>query len=331
MSANRDRTLSVDAFVSPRWLPGGHAQTIYASLFAPRPHVVYRRTQWETPDADFIELDWIDGPTDAPLIILFHGLEGGSRSHYAQSLMSVTQAHGWRGVVVHFRGCSGQPNRLARAYHSGDFEEIDWILERLTAAAPSTPRYAVGVSLGGNALLKWLAATGSQASPFIDAAAVVSAPVDLLAAGHGLGRGFNRVYTRHFLRSLKPKSLQKLTAHPGIYDLDRMRRARNLYEFDDVVTAPLHGFKDATDYWTRASSKSELTRIALPTLLIHARNDPFLPERYLPSAREVSPQVTLEYPLTGGHVGFVSGPFPGRLDWLPKRVLTFFSEHPAQR
>jgi predicted alpha/beta-fold hydrolase len=317
--------------VSPRWLPGGHAQTIYASLFAPRPHVVYRRTQWETPDGDFIELDWIEGAADAPLVILFHGLEGGSRSHYAQSLMSVTLARGWRGVVVHFRGCSGSPNRLARAYHSGDFAEIDWILERLSTAIPNTSRYAVGVSLGGNALLKWLAVTGSRASRFIDAAAVVSAPVDLLAAGHGLGRGFNRVYTWHFLRSLKPKSLEKAGVHPGSFDVERMRRARNLYEFDDVVTAPLHGFSDANDYWTRASSKSELTSIALPTLLIHARNDPFLPERYLPSALEVSPQVTLEYPLTGGHVGFVSGPFPGRLDWLPKRVLTFLSEHPAQR
>jgi predicted alpha/beta-fold hydrolase len=305
---------------------GGHAQTIYAALLAPRPRVTYRRVEWQTPDGDFIELDWIDAPTAAPLVVLFHGLEGSSASHYATSLMSELLQRKWRGVVVNFRGCAGRPNRLARAYHSGDFDEIDWILRRIADENGSEHRFAIGVSLGGNALLKWLAVRGAKASRHISSAVVVSAPVDLQAAGHGLGRGVNRLYTWHFLRTLKRKSIEKWRRFPGIYDVARVKRARNLFEFDNLVTAPLHGFKDATDYWTRASSKDDLRRIALPTLLIHARNDPFLPGHHLPGLEEVSPCLVLDYPDTGGHVGFVTGAFPGRLDWLPKRILRFFDE-----
>jgi len=309
---------------APGWLPGGHAQTIYAALCMPLPRIAYRRTEWETPDGDFIELDWVDGPADAPLVVMFHGLEGGSRSHYALSLMHQVQVRGWRGVVPHFRGCGSRPNRLPRAYHSGDFQELHWMLERIAAQAGTAARFAVGVSLGGNALLKWLAVQGGAAAHVLRAAAAVSAPMDLQAAGHGLGTGFNRLYTWQFLRTLKPKSLRKLARHPGLYDADRVARARSLYEFDDLVTAPLHGFSSADDYWTRASSKPELRSIQLPTLLLHARNDPFLPGRFLPAADEVAPSVILEYPDTGGHAAFVTGPFPGRLDWLPRRLLAFF-------
>jgi len=309
---------------APSWLPGGHAQTIYAAMLIPRPRVDYRRTQWDTPDGDFIELDWIDGPVQAPLVVLFHGLEGSSRSHYAQSLMHQVRARGWRGVVPHFRGCGGRPNRLPRAYHSGDFREVHWILERMAAQAGPAPCFAAGVSLGGNALLKWLAAQGAVAQTWLEGAAAVSAPVDLQVAGHGLGRGFNRFYTWHFLQSLRPKSLEKLRHYPGLYDARKVALARNLYEFDELVTAPLHGFASADDYWTRASSKSELRRIELPTLLVHARDDPFLPGSHLPGHDEVSPHVTLEYPNGGGHAAFVTGAFPGRLEWLPLRLLEFF-------
>ncbi len=309
---------------APGWLPGGHAQTIYGALLTPRPRVDYRRTQWDTPDGDFIELDWVDGPAQAPLVVLFHGLEGSSRSHYSLSLMHAVHARAWRGVVPHFRGCGGKPNRLPRAYHSGDFHEVHWILERIAAQTGAAPRFAVGVSLGGNALLKWLAAEGAAAANLLRAAAAVSAPVDLQVAGHGLGRGFNRLYTWQFLRTLKLKSLEKLARYPGLYDARKVARARNLYQFDDLVTAPLHGFGSADDYWTRASSKSELRRIELPTLLVHARNDPFLPGPSLPGSDEVSPHVRLEYFNAGGHAAFVTGPFPGRLDWLPKRLLGFF-------
>jgi predicted alpha/beta-fold hydrolase len=284
-----------------------------------------RREQWDTADGDVIDLDWLDGPEDAPLVILFHGLEGCSRSHYARALLRHLKLRGWRGVIPHFRGCGGRPNRLPRAYHSGDFEEVNWVLRRITAAAAASPRYAVGISLGGNALLKWLAVMGEEAAGVIDAAAAVSAPMDLMAAGLGLGRGFNRLYTWNFLRTLKRKSLAKLTRFPGLYDPRAVARARNMYEFDNLVTAPLHGFRDTDDYWTRASTRHDLRRIALPTLIVHARNDPFLPDRYLPHPHEASAHVALEFPEEGGHVGFVTGPFPGRLDWLPQRLLAFFS------
>jgi uncharacterized protein len=323
---DRNHDISPQPYRAPRWLPGGHAQTIYASLLAPRPAVEFRRTEWTTPDGDFIDLDWLDGPAEAPLVVLFHGLEGSSRSHYAASMMGMVRTRGWRGVVPHFRGCSGRPNRLPRAYHSGDFEEIHWILERLAVHAHPAPLFAAGVSLGGNALLKWLAQQGSAATSTLRAAAAVCAPVDLQAAGHGLGRGLNRLYTWYFLQTLKPKSLQKLLQHPGLYDGRAVSRARNLYEFDHLVTAPLHGFDSADDYWTRASSKPDLGRIEVRTLLLHARNDPFLPGSFLPGSAEVSPHVTLDYQETGGHAGFVSGAFPGSLDWLPRRLLAFF-EH----
>jgi predicted alpha/beta-fold hydrolase len=255
-------------------------------------------------------------------VVLFHGLEGSSRSHYALALMAAVRARGLRGVVAHFRGCGGEPNRLPRAYHSGDSAELDWILRRLKRAAASL--YAAGVSLGGNALLKWLGETGTSAREVVDRAAVVSAPVDLMASGNALDRGFNLVYVRHFLGSLKAKSLAKLDLFPGLYDAARLRAAWTLREFDDCVTAPLHGFRGVDDYWTRASAKPGLARIEAPTLVLNARNDPFLPCGALPAPHEVSPSVVLEQPEHGGHVGFVSGPFPGNLDWLSRRVLEFF-------
>ena len=314
------------AYRAPRWLPGGHLQTLYPYLLRRLPSPPLTRARWEAPDGDFIEVDWLVGPDNAPLVILFHGLEGDSRSHYARALLRALWARGWCGAVAHFRGCSGTPNRLPRAYHSGDHPEIDWILRRFAREHQGGARFAVGVSLGGNALLKWLAATGGDAASVIAAAAAISAPVDLNAAGHRLGRGFNRLYTWHFLRTLKRKSLAKLARFPRLYDAAAVAGARSLYEFDNLVTAPLHGYRDTDDYWTRASSKPELSRIALPTLIVHARNDPFLPGAHLPSAAEVSPQVRLEYPEHGGHVGFVSGTFPGNLDWLPARLLAFFEE-----
>jgi len=324
---------------APWWLPGGHVQTIYAALLARRARVIYRRERWETPDGDFIDLDWIAEPSAAsgqpsvisrqpsldeqPLVVLFHGLEGSSRSPYALALMAELQKRGLRGVTVHFRGCSGEPNRLSRAYHSGDAQEIDWILRRLRAQHGSAPLYAAGVSLGGNALLKWLGDSGADASRVIDRAAAVSAPLDLMAAGDALGRGFSLLYARNFLRTLKARSIAKLVRYPGLYDAARVRASRTLREFDDLVTAPLHGFRDTDDYWTRASSKPALRHITVPTLVLNARNDPFLPAPALPGPGDVSATVTLEQPATGGHVGFVSGAFPGRLEWLPRRLLAF--------
>ncbi len=309
---------------APTWLLGAHAQTIYPLLIK-SPAPAYRRERWDTPDGDFIDLDWIDGPPGAPLVVLFHGLEGSSHSHYAREVMQAVAAHGLCGVVPHFRGCSGEANRMPRAYHSGDYLEIDWILRRLQVLHPQRPRFAAGVSLGGNALLKWLGKSGADAVAVVDAAAAVCAPLDLTAAGESLGRGFNRlVYAQNFLQTLKRNALAKLVRHPGLLDRERVLAARTLYDFDDAVTAPLHGFRSASDYWVRASSKPWLRRIRVPTLIVNARNDPFLPAAALPTETQVSKYVTLEYPAQGGHVGFVSGPPPGRLHWLPERVLGFF-------
>jgi predicted alpha/beta-fold hydrolase len=311
---------------APWWLPGGNMQTIYASLRASEQDVPYRRERWNAPDGDFIDVDRIGGATNAPLVVLFHGLEGGSSSHYALELMRHLAARGWRGAVPHFRGCSGELNRLPRAYHSGDSAEIDWVLRRFRAEAGDAPLLAAGVSLGGNALLKWLGEQGGGASSVVSAAAAVSAPLDLMAAGDALGGGFNLVYARVFLRTLRSKSVAKLAQYPGLYDRETMLRARTLRAFDNVVTAPLHGFRDTDDYWTRASSKPWLSGIRVPTLLINARNDPFLPARALPGPSEVSADVRCEFPEQGGHVGFVTGAFPGTIAWPSRRIISFFQE-----
>ncbi len=310
---------------APAWLPGGHAQTIWPVVRkgAPPP---YRRQRWETPDGDFIDVDWLEAPQEAgaPLAVLFHGLEGSSASHYAATLMHALGRRGWGGAVPHFRGCSGEPNRLPRAYHSGDSAEIDWVLRRMRTLFPQRPLFAAGISLGGNALLKWAGEQEGAARDVVQAAAVVCAPLDLTAAGRALQRGFNRVYAKRFLFTLKPGALAKLERFPGLFDRGRMLASTTLYEFDDAVTAPMHGFRDAADYWLRASSKPWLPGVRLPTLVLNALNDPFLPRQALPMPQQVSASVTLDYPEGGGHVGFVSGAFPGHLDWLPQRLLSFF-------
>lgn len=320
-----------------------------------------RRERVDIPDGDFWDFDWLDAkpahdgalarsprnderptpprndggstlPRDdaAPTLVVFHGLEGGSSSHYARAIFDALLPLGWRGVVPHFRGCSGEPNRMPRAYHSGDHEEVGAMLAAVRArVGERAPLYAVGVSLGGSALLNWLGRTGVDGTKVVRAAAAVSAPLDLVAAGISIGRGVNRVYTRHFLATLKPKSLAMAARFPGLLDPARIRRARTLRAFDDVVTAPLHGFADALDYWTRASSKPWLARIAVPTLVLNARNDPFIPARSLPGPGEVSKAIVLEQPRHGGHAGFARGPFPGNVDWLPRRLLHFFL-HEAQ-
>ncbi|HEX6690032.1 MAG TPA: alpha/beta fold hydrolase, partial [Burkholderiales bacterium] len=272
-------------YTAPWWLPGGHLQSIWPSLRRP-PRVSMQRSRWATPDGDFIDVDFAGDPMAERLLVLFHGLEGGSDSHYARALAGHGESHGWRVAIPHFRGCSGEPNRLPRAYHSGDSDEVDWILRRF-----KRPVYAAGVSLGGNALLKWLGERGEAAREVVLRAAAVSAPLNVAASGDCLDRGINRlIYVRHFLATLKPKSLAKLARHPQLFDAARVRAARSFREFDNLVTAPLHGFRDTDDYWTRASSAPWLERIRVPTLLLNARNDPFLPEHALEAAtRKAAP------------------------------------------
>ena len=225
--------------------------------------------------------------------------------------------------MPHFRGCSGALNLAPRAYHSGDFEEVGWMLGRLRAAHRG-PLLAVGVSLGGNALLRWAEEAGESARTRVSALAAISAPLDLAAGGQAIAHGFNRVvYTRMFLRSMKPKALAKLAQHPGLFDRQRMLAARTLVEFDDIFTAPLHGFRDANDYYARGSARQHLHRIRIPALLLNARNDPFVPASSLPRPHEVGPCVTLWQPRHGGHVGFVEGRFGARLATLPEQVMAW--------
>jgi len=291
----------------------GHLQTIAAALFPP-PRVPLTRERWETPDGDFIDVDFAG--EGERLAVLFHGLEGCSDSHYARLLARALPAAGWRIAIPHWRGCSGEPNRLPRAYHSGDSAEVDWIVRRF-----SPPIDALGVSLGGNALLKWLGEKSHDARTWVHRAAAISAPLDLSAAGRALDLGLNRLlYTRMFLGTLKPKSLAKLEVFPGIFDAARLRASRTFREFDDVFTAPLHGFRDVDHYWTDSSSGPWLEHIAVPTLVLNARNDPFLPEQDLvAAAQKAAPSVLLEFPSRGGHVGF-----PGA--WLAQRLIDFFRQ-----
>ena len=310
---------------APAWLPGGHLQTLYPSLFLRVLPVVYRRERLELEDGDFLDFDWVDGTPGAPLVMLFHGLEGSADSHYARGLMAHAKARGWHGVVAHFRGCSGEDKRLPRAYFAGDSEDIERMLRHVKTRHPDVPLYAVGVSLGGNALLKWLGEAGEAARVLVERAAGVSAPLDLAAAGNALDRGFNRlVYTARFLGTLKRKALRKAQRFPGMLDARAVAAATTFREFDTLVTARLHGFRDADDYWLRVSSGPLLNAITVPTLVINAKNDPFLPAWALPAAADVSPAVILEQPDSGGHVAFPSGPFPGNLDWLPQRLMQHF-------
>lgn len=311
-------------YKSPWWMPNGHLQTIIPARLLKVPKVGYRRERWTTPDNDFIDLDYVDAtPPKTPLVVLFHGLEGSSESHYARTLMSEVKQWAWAGVVVHFRGCSGELNKAPRFYHSGDSDEINWVLRRIHQQHPQRMLLVCGVSLGGNALLRWLGESQHQAD-FVQAAVAISAPLDLTEGGFALGKGFNRVYTSVFLSTLKTKCKNKLMQYPGLFDQKKMLTARNLYEFDNVVTAPLHGYQNTEDYWHRASAKHILNDITLPTLVLNARNDPFLPGKYLPQS--ASECVKLEYPSFGGHVGFAGGWLADN-KWLPKRILHFFNQH----
>ena len=318
-------------YVAPWWLPGGNLQTIWPALYARRATgapIRYRRERWDTPDHDFVDLDWLEDGAPAvanrqaaPLLVLFHGLEGSSRSHYAEAFAGFARDNGLAYVVPHFRGCGGELNVAPRAYHSGDFEEIGWILARLRALHPERLLLAVGVSLGGNALLRWAGETGSEAARSADAVAAVSSPLDLAAGGQAIGSGFNRlVYTTMFLRSMKPKALAKLAQHPGLFDAQALLAARDLYAFDDIFTAPLHGFRNADDYYARASARPHLQGIRIPALAVNARNDPFVPAASLPSAAQAGSHVRLWQPAQGGHVGFPSGRPPAHVRWMPEAV-----------
>lgn len=336
-------------YVAPWWLPDGNMQTIWAAVRARRfagLAPVFRRERWTTPDCDFVDVDWLVEPlippaasaagqsgvqapvqvgSRKPLLVVFHGLEGSSGSHYAEAFADVASHYRWACAVPHFRGCSGEINLAPRAYHSGDFAEIDWILRRFASQHPG-PVVAVGVSLGGNALMRWAGEMGDEAGQWVGAVASVCAPLDLAASGQAIGKGFNRqVYTRMFLKSMRPKALEKLAQHPGLFDRDALLQARDLYAFDNIFTGPLHGFKGVDDYWSRASAKPHLGGIRVPALVLNALNDPFIPASSLPRREDVSAKVTLWQPPQGGHVGFPSSGFPANVRAMPEAVVRFLA------
>ena len=329
-------------YVAPHWLPGGNLQTIWPALYSRRAFGSspdYRRERWDSPDGDFIDVDWLSeagshsgghhpARTRQPLIVLFHGLEGSSRSHYAEAFADYAQSRGMGYAVPHFRGCSGEINLAPRAYHSGDHEEVDWILRRfksLWSARGGGDILVVGVSLGGNALLRWAAESGHEANDFVRAVVAVSSPLDLAASGRAIGSGFNRwVYTRMFLNTMKPRALEKLAQHPGLFDRAALLAAQDLHAFDNVFTAPLHGFRNTDDYWAKASAKPHLHRIRIPALAVNALNDPFVPARSLPVKDQVGSHVTLWQPAHGGHAGFAQGRPPGHVRSLPDRIGSWF-------
>lgn len=321
--------MNFEQFRAPWWQPGGHVQTIWAALYAKAGvSPAWQRERWDTPDDDFIDIDFSSHPAgaNAPTLVLFHGLEGSSSSHYAKALAQVCAQRGWHLAVPHFRGCSGEPNRLLRAYHSGDADEVDWILRRLQQRA-SGGLLAMGVSLGGNALARWAGLQQQAAAELVKGVAVICAPLDLVAGGVNLGQGLNRwIYTPVFMRTLVPKALAKWQQAPGLFDRQRLQRARTLHDFDDVFTAPVHGFRDADDYWSRASAKPLLKQVAVPLLLLNARNDPFVPAHSLPTPDEVSAAVQLWQPPHGGHVGFASGAWPAHVQAMPLAVTEWLEQ-----
>lgn len=313
-------------YQAPRWLPGGNLQTIYAAKLATtsaQKNQPWQRERWHTPDGDFVDVDWINRGLAGhrPVLVLFHGLEGSSSSHYARAFAAQAMARGWTMAVPHFRGCSGEINLAPRAYHSGDDNEIAWMLGQCQQRHDG-PMVAVGISLGGNALMRWAGVVGHAAGHVLQGAASVCAPLDLTASGHAIDQGFNRrVYARMFLNTMKPRALQKLQQYPNLFDREALLAAQTLYAFDNVFTAPLHGFQNVDDYWARASAKPRLADIQIPALVLNACNDPFVPAWSLPKATEVSQTVTLWQPNAGGHVGFPKGPFPANVDAMPCAVL----------
>lgn len=299
-----------EPFKTPWWARGPHAQTLLARALRSPQGPKLERERVETPDDDFLDLDWSPDPSeDAPIVLILHGLEGNARRRYVRSVARELLARGVRSVGLNFRGCSGEPNRALRFYHSGETSDATLVLELIRRRYPDRRVGAVGFSLGGNVLLKLMGERSDGGRGLLDAAAAMSVPYDLAAGCAELEKGgMARAYTRYFMRSLQAKLTAKAEALQGHVDVEAARRVRSIRDFDEVVTAPLNGFDDASDYYRRSSSKGFLEHVRVPTLLLHAVDDPFLPAFAIPS-EEVATNPDLHMALSdrGGHVGFVQG------------------------
>ena len=307
------------------WLPGPHSQTLWPYLFHRKHTVKYKTERLELPDGDFVDLYRTLNST-GPIVTVFHGLEGDINSPYAAAIMSAIHTEGWRGVFMHFRGCSGTSNRLDRSYHSGDTGDIKFLIDTLNKNNPGVPMAVVGYSLGGNALLKYLGETG--ASTPVKAAVAVSVPFVLQDSAIRLSQGWSRLYQRRLVRSLHEKIKRKFTGRRPPFNMDSLHTLDTFYKFDDAITAPLHGFRGADDYYAQSSCRAYLTEIRVPTLLLHARNDPFMTPAAIPDKNELSESVMLELSDQGGHVGFVCGKVPWKpVYWLEQRIITYLNEY----
>ncbi|MGR9117340.1 MAG: hydrolase [Gammaproteobacteria bacterium] len=322
------------AFKPAWWLNNPHLQTLYPALLRTvSPPPFFRRERLPTPDHDYVDIDWC-GEGEKPLVILLHGLTGSSQSRYIMGLQNRLFNLGFRSVVLNFRGCSGEPNLLARCYHSGETEDIHFLYQTLRQREPETPLAAIGFSLGGNVLLKWLGEQGHRLSLF--AAVAVSVPLVLGVCATKLDSGFSKVYRMNLLRELKRYIGRKqihLQMRGKVREAEKLRQLGDLsgiksfWQYDDRVIARLHGFKDVHDYYRRSSSRQFLAKIAVPTLLIQADDDPFMTQAVLPGYGELSSKVVLEVTRGGGHVGFVSGCIPFRPQyWLEQRIPEFLQQ-----
>ena len=304
------------------WLPDPHTATLWGRVGRREPSLLtdlpVTLEQWDTPDGDFVEVARLAPPAgapEAPRLLLLHGLEGGTHSHYARALFREAQRRGWAADLMLFRSCGSAPNRLPRSYHSGETGDPLFALERITAAHPNAPVGMVGVSLGGNVLCKLFGEQGDRLPATVVGGVAVSVPYDLARASRHIGRGFGAVYERAFLKSLIPKAMAKVARHPELSPMARVRYARTLWEFDDLYTAPVHGFRDAADYYAKSSSLSRLRGVRRPLLLLNAVDDPFLPPAVLDEVRQTvsgNRAVEVEFPQRGGHVGFTAGRWPWR-------------------
>jgi predicted alpha/beta-fold hydrolase len=307
------------------WLPGGHAQTLWGKFARTRARIPTRHEVLAAPDGDSIELHHLDGPAGAPRVLLLHGLEGSLDSHYVGGFFTQAARRRWAASLMLFRGCGSAANAAPRFYHSGETTDVAYVFDVLSRRWPATTWFAAGVSLGGNVLLKWL---GERGAVPLRAAAAVSVPFDLEAGARTISRGVSRIYDISFLRSLRRKASAKLTRYPDLFDRLRLERARNVFEFDDAVTAPVHGFESARDYYHRSSSRRFLGSVRVPTLLLSAFDDPFLPADVLAEvagAAAANDCLTVEFHPSGGHVGFVGGPWPWRARYYAEeRVFSFF-------
>lgn len=305
------------------WLPGSHLQTLWP-IFRRKKRFPIQNERLELLDGDFLDLGWV-GEGSGPIILILHGLNGSIQSHYVNGLLHAILKQGWRGVLMHFRGCSDEPNRLARSYHSGETNDLKTVIEVLLKRHPNVPLFVVGYSLGGNVLLKALGTR--EIHPLVKAAVAISVPFELAKTADYMCQGPSRFYQWYLVRELITQYQKKFKHTRSLLNGD-IRPFKTFWEFDHHVTAPLHDFKDAADYYQKSSSRQYLKNIEIPTLIIHAKDDPFTDLSSLPELHEVSANVSLAFSRNGGHVGFVSGIYPWRpIYWLEQKILGFIAEH----